>query len=235
MTSNIQHSLEVVLTPQFFPFKKIKTNHIVVVVDILRASTTICQALASGVNEIIPVSRIDEAREYKNKGFIVAGERGGQKLDFCDYDNSPLTFINKDIQNKKIVLTTTNGIRAIEMAKNEEMVVIGSFSNLGYLSEWIVKQNKSVVIFCSGWDDRTSLEDTVFAGALSDYLVKANFKIVSDSVYLATAVWENAKSNLAEFLKNGAHYQQLIKPNKEDDFYHSLKIDPQCWHRSKFQ
>jgi len=225
MTLDIPYSLEVILSPPLFQFRKTFKNHIVVVVDILRASTTICQAIANGVDEIIPVSSINKAKEYKNNGFVVAGERGGQKLDFCDYDNSPLTFTNRKIQDKKIILTTTNGIRAIEMAKNEEMVVVGSFSNLGYLSEWIVKQNKNVVIFCSGWEDTISLEDTVFAGALSDNLLKTGYKIISDSVYLAVAVWENAKNDLAGFLKKGAHYKQLIKPDTEDDFFHSVIID----------
>lgn len=218
-----KNTIEVVLSPAHYDQRKTTGEFIVVVVDILRASTTICQAFSSGVLEIIPVGTLEDAIEYKNQGFLVAGERGGEKLDFADFGNSPFDFKNKNLKGKKIVFTTTNGTNAIEIARDSAPIVIGCFSNLKVLSKWISEQNKNIVILCAGWEDTISLEDSAFAGALIETLMKKpGFSIPFDSSILALELWNRAKDNPGEFLKVGSHFKRLQNLGAENDFKYCL-------------
>ena len=109
--------VEVCFTPNLFPLH-IEDFQVVVVIDVLRATSAICTAFHHGVKKIIPVSKLEEAIEYKEKGYIVAAERKGKIVPGFDYGNSPFTYMNQNLKNKTLVLTTTNGTRAINTAKN---------------------------------------------------------------------------------------------------------------------
>ncbi|MBA7540396.1 putative 2-phosphosulfolactate phosphatase [subsurface metagenome] len=126
---NNKNKIEVCFSPAIFQYYK-DSNAIAVVIDTLRATSAICNAFQNGVEKIIPVKTIDEAREYKKRGFIVAAERDGYVLDFADFGNSPFNFTEERIKGKTIVYSTTNGTQAIQMAESCYMVVIGSFLNL---------------------------------------------------------------------------------------------------------
>ncbi len=119
--------IEVCLSPKLFPEILTKENYIVVLVDILRATTTICTAFENGVQAIIPVATIEEAKQLKDQGFLVASEQDGKKLDFADFGNSAFSFTRDRIAGKTLVYCTTNGTRALEMAKHSEQIVIGAF------------------------------------------------------------------------------------------------------------
>jgi 2-phosphosulfolactate phosphatase len=134
------------------------TEAIVVVVDILRATSAICAAFMNGVNCIIPVGEINEARELKNKGYKVAAERDGFVLDFADFGNSPFNFTPERVKGLDIVYSTTNGTQAIQMAANCHAVVVGAYFNLKALNNWLINQHRDVVLFCAGWKNRFSLK-----------------------------------------------------------------------------
>ena len=92
--------IEVIVSPLLYPARQIKENFDVVVVDIFRAGTTICNAFQQGVEKIIPVGSVDKAKNYKERGFLIAGEREGIKLEIADFGNSPAELMNADSTRK---------------------------------------------------------------------------------------------------------------------------------------
>jgi 2-phosphosulfolactate phosphatase len=211
------YSIEVIFSPALYESRQTKKNFVVVIVDILRATTTICSAFHFGVEKIIPVASIVEAIQFKKKGFLIAGERDGKKLDIADFGNSPLDFTEDKVKGKTLVFTSTNGTRTLETASGAEMIAIGAFTNISFLTEWLLTLNRNVVILCSGWKDTFSLEDASFAGALTESLIEqsGNF-ILSDSAIAALEIWRSAKRDPADFLRKGSHYKRLMESGEQD-------------------
>jgi len=218
--------LEVCFTPGLYQHRDIQNNFIVVVVDILRAGTSMCSAFANGVKKIIPVDDLEKAQKFKSLGYLVAGERDGLKLDFADFGNSPYEFKRETIDGETLVYTTTNGTRSIDMAKSTDSLVIGSFTNIRYVSNWLISQKKSVVILCSGWKNTFSLEDAVYSGALVEKLTNdSNYGITGDSVFAALNLWKSAKDNLESFLRMGSHYERLRRIGAEKDLEFAIQLN----------
>lgn len=220
-----KNNIEVCFTPALFQTKQTVGKHIVVVVDVFRASTTICAALNGGVEKIIPVKSIKEAAAFKSQGYIIAGEREGKKLDIATFGNSPFDFNSNEIP-KEIVLTTSNGTVAIQTASESDEVVVGAFCNLSSLANWLMKKNKPVLILCSGWLGSFSMEDSLFAGALVESLLKSGkFIIEHDSSVAALNLWDNTKNDLNTKAKEFSHYKRLVKLGAEKDAKFALEID----------
>jgi len=219
-------SIEVCLSPALFPFTHKNDNQIVVVVDVFRATTSMIAAFDHGVTEIIPVASVDEALALKQKGFVVAGERDGKKLDFADYGNSPLEFETKDINGKTLVFTTTNGTSALKLAAENHTVFIAAFSNLKALSKHLIHQKASVLILCAGWKNQFSLEDTLCAGALTDlFLESGRFRLAGDAALAALNLWHTSFQNLTEVLGNADHANRLRNLGQEKDIAFCLQLD----------
>ena len=163
-------NIEVCFTPGEYEYFK-DEYEIVVVIDVLRATSAICAAFHNGIKSIIPVATIEEAREYKAKGYLVGAERKGQIVEGFDFGNSPYSYMNEALRGKEVVLTTTNGTKALDVAKDADTVVVGSLNNLDALCEWLAEQDKNILCLCSGWQDKFNLEDTICAGAISEYLI----------------------------------------------------------------
>src|SRR5437016_4411967 len=128
----MKKSVEVCFSPQLFDLFN-HEDHIVVVIDVLRATSSICIAFQNGVDHIIPVSSVDESMALKSQGYLVAAERNGEKIEGFDLGNSPFSYMDEHIRGNKIALTTTNGTQAIYAARNAFKVVVGSFLNLDAL------------------------------------------------------------------------------------------------------
>jgi 2-phosphosulfolactate phosphatase len=220
--------VRVCISPALYELYR-QAEGVTVVVDIFRATTAICTALQNGVNEIIPVASIHDAKRYQEDDeVIIAAERGGEIVDGFKYGNSPLSYINNpDIAGKTLVLTTTNGTQAIDAAKNDGDLVIGAFSNLEVLTEWLIKENQDVMILCSGWKNRLNLEDSLFAGAVVDALLKAGFEfdIDSDAAIIARLLYTTAEKDLSKFLENSSHRNRLKNLNLEDDIEYCLTLN----------
>lgn len=220
------NTIEVCFTPKLYSEIITKENFIVVMVDILRASTSICAAFANGVESIIPVASLDEAREYKNKGFLVASEREGVVVGFADFGNSAFNFMTDAVVGKTIAYSTTNGTQAIELAKNAEGLTVGSFSNLDALSKWLSLQQKNVVILCAGWKNKFNLEDSIFAGALCKELLKTNvFECNCDSAEGALDLWSIARNNPLEYIQKAAHRERLRKLGLDDVLEYTFELN----------
>jgi len=217
------NNVKVCLSPSLFPIYSDRKS-IVVVVDILRATSAICTALEQGVKSIIPVSTIEDALEYKeNDEYIIAAERNGKIVSGFDLGNSPTDYFKHNLKNKKMVLTTTNGTKAINIAKIDHQVVTGSFLNLKALTSFLHEQNKSIIILCAGWKNDYCLEDTLFAGALTQELIKSNkFYFENDSTASCSMIYNLAKYNLFDFLKDSQHRKRLLHLGIENDIRYCL-------------
>ena len=173
----------------------------VVVVDLLRATSVISTAFECGIDAIIPVKTPEEALKYKNiENHIVAAERNTLPIEGFDYGNSPYHYINSDVKGKTLALTTTNGTKAIHLARDHK-VVTASFVNIDAISSYLLKGNNDVIIFCSGWKGFFNLEDTIFAGALSNKLLNTGeFISDCDSLQASIQLYSSAKEDLFEYL-----------------------------------
>jgi 2-phosphosulfolactate phosphatase len=219
-------TLESCFTPKLFTEILTKDNFIVVLADILRATTSICAAFENGVKEIIPVASVEAAREYKSKGYLVASEQDGRKLDFADFGNSAFSFTREAVGDRSVVYCTTNGTRALDIAKSAEMIAMGAFVNISALSDWLIRQNKNIVILCSGWKNKFCLEDTLFAGALSEKLLRHEGVITCcDSTHAALDLWNVAKNDVTGYLEKAAHRHRLKKLGLDDVIPYSFKCD----------
>ena len=202
-------NLETCFSPALFEAEG-HADSIVVIIDILRASSAICTAFANGVSSIIPVAEVSEAREFKSKGYLVAAERDGYVLDFADFGNSPYHFTKEKISGKTIVYSTTNGTRLINLTSSAYMTVIGSFLNIGALTRWLLKQERDVVLMCAGWKNRFNIEDTVCAGAIADVLMNSNcYATICDSTLAAIDLWSLARPDLHGYIEKAAQRTRL--------------------------
>jgi 2-phosphosulfolactate phosphatase len=199
---------------------------IIIVVDVLRATSAICTALHHGVERMIPVAGLDEARKYKDLGYLVAAERNAIKQEGFDFGNSPFHYMDEQVKGKTIVISTTNGTQAIEAAKDASVIAIGSFLNLSALAEWILPQERDVIILCAGWKNKFNLEDSLFAGALANKLIDSgNFSTMCDSTIAAGYLYERAADDLYGFLENSSHRKRLKNLHLEDDIRYCLSTD----------
>lgn len=221
----MEHKIEVCFSPhQYSLFKKDK--QVVVVVDILRATSAIVTAFAHGVSSMVAVKTPEEAIELAKHGYLLAGERNGEKLEGFMFGNSPISFTNQAIAGKKIVITTTNGTQAIHKAADSEALAIGAFLNLDAVAEWCKRASMDVLVLCAGWKDKFNLEDTLFAGALSERLLAGgNWSTRCDSAYAALNLWKHAQHNLYGFLESSSHRHRLQHLQLEDDIRFCLELN----------
>ena len=187
-------------------------NAVVVIIDVFRATSTVASALYNGARYVIPVDAVAKAIEIsKETGGLAAGERDGKLAEGLSHGNSPLEYKRTFIENKILVLTTTNGTRLLQMALDQGAgnIITGSFPNLSSVCSYLLQQNKNVVLACAGWKDKFNLEDTLFAGAVISR-IKEHFSIHCDSSFMAEDTYKHNKADLLNFAKNFTHYHRLV-------------------------
>ena len=199
---------------------------IIVIIDIFRATSAICTAFENGARAIIPVSEIEHARDYKNKGFLVAAERDGFVLDFADFGNSPFNFTRERVKDKTIVYSTTNGTGIINQAAGAANIIIGSFLNITALTTWVIAQKKDVVLFCAGWKNRFNLEDSICAGAIAERLMAdGSYHTICDSTHAALDLWSVARNDLHNYIQKVAQRSRLRNKKLDDCIGFCLTFD----------
>jgi 2-phosphosulfolactate phosphatase len=221
-------SLYTVLSPALLHLYDV-SNTMVVVIDILRATSTIATALFNGAKEVIPVDSVQRCIQLgKELECITAGERDGQVAPGLQYGNSSFEYPREFIEGKTLVLTTTNGTKLLHMAlaKGATEIITGSFLNLSSVCDHLIKMNKNVILACAGWKDRVNMEDTLFAGAVVS-VVEDAFTINCDSSRIAETLYKKARRDLYEFMKNNdaSHYHRLTNFGLERDIRHCLTSD----------
>lgn len=220
----MSRKIEVCLTPELLHLYAIE-NSIVVVIDVLRATSSITYGIENGAVSIIPVMDVEDCFAYAGKGYLLAAERNGEVVKGYDFGNSPFSYTAEKVAGKTVVLTTTNGTKAMNMAqKSAHQVIIGSFLNLTAVCNYLGKQDKDVLLLCAGWKGNFNLEDTLFAGAVVEQL-QNEFTSADDSSVAALDMYQLAKSDLRGYLRKSSHSARLIKLNIEEDVKFCLKLD----------
>lgn len=202
------------------------TSSVVVIIDVLRATSTIATVLHNGAKEIIPVDSVNECiRLGRQIEAITAGERDGKVAEGLEHGNSPFEYPESFIGGKTLVLTTTNGTKLLHMALNNgaHEIITGSFANLDAVCNHLVQKNKPVLLACAAWKDRVNIEDTLFAGAVINK-IKEHFSINCDASQMALGLYKEAEEDLYEFMKRkeASHYKRLTSFGLEKDIRHCL-------------
>jgi 2-phosphosulfolactate phosphatase len=211
-------NLEVVVSPALLPYYNVK-GKTVVIIDILRATSSICVAFKNGVEKLLPVLSPEECILFKEFDFIVAAEKDAVKVDGFDLGNSPFEFDNPLLAGKSIALATTNGTKAVKYAKenNADKIIIGSFLNFDVLCNYLINDENDLILLCAGWKNRYNLEDTLFAGAVVNE-IEQHFFSDCDSALSAKLLYENNNNNLEELVSKSSHANRfkLLHLNADD-------------------
>lgn len=215
--------IDVCLTPELLHLYPVE-GKVVVVVDILRATSCMTAGIANGVSKIIPVATLEECTKLKNKGCVAAAERDGKKAEGFDIGNSPYSYLKPELVGKTVAVTTTNGTYAITKCDKAEALVAGSFLNRKAIAQFLRDQENDVLIVCAGWKGKVNLEDTLFAGSLVE-LLKDEFGIEHDAALASLSLFRQAKGNLKGFLSNCSHVRRLKHLDIDKDIEFCLSMD----------
>ncbi len=201
----------------------------VVIIDVLRATSTIATALFNGARHIIPVDSVAKCIELGRQiNCVTAGERDGKIAEGLRHGNSPFEYTRDFIEGKILVLTTTNGTRLLHMAldKGAREIITGSFANLSSVSHFLINQKSNAILACAAWKDRVNIEDLLFAGAVVDR-IKDHFSIPCDSSHIAATLYKKASKDLYGFMKlnNASHFGRLMDYGLEKDIRYCLEPD----------
>ncbi len=217
--------LAVCLTPSLIPLFEVE-NYIVVVIDIFRATSSICYGIENGAEAIIPVAEVEECLAYQEKhpDYLLAAERNGEVVSGFNFGNSPFSYTKEKVAGRTIVLTTTNGTNALHLSRKAKKIIIGSFLNLTSVCNWLKEQNENTLLVCAGWKNNFNLEDTLFAGAIADRLKGSGF-ILDDAAIAAYDLFQVGKSDIPAYLAKTSHSGRLKKLGIEKDIAFCLQLD----------
>jgi 2-phosphosulfolactate phosphatase len=205
----------------------------VVVIDVLRASTTITYAMAAGAREIIPVASVDQAMKIVGNLFststILCGERGGKRIEGFKLGNSPAEYTKEAVEGKSLILTTTNGAVALTRSKYARHCYVASFVNLSASANALLAlpdlEETGLTIVCSGREDDFSLEDATCAGMLVDHLSKQRAIELTDSARAVLSIAKEYSSDILATLQQSDHGKYLTSIGFDDDIVTSSQID----------
>ena len=199
-------------------------DSLVVVIDILRATSCWVTALANGAVSVYPVSTLDECRILMEKGSFGAAERQGKQVEGFDAGNSPFDFSNDRVKGKRIAATTTNGSKTVKGLMSAREMIIGSMLNFSAIADYLLKSGSEILLACSGWEGGISLEDMLFAGVLLEK-IESGYVPADDSSVACIELWKNAKPDFRNWLKKSSHVQRLLRLGLEKDIDYCFSFD----------
>jgi 2-phosphosulfolactate phosphatase len=214
--------VEVCLTPELIHQHDLK-GKLVVVVDIFRATSCMVTGMSYPIRAIYPVETVEECTALGNQGMVMAGERGGKKIEHFDIGNSPFEYMQGKWKDRDIAVTTTNGTATIKKSEAAHEILIGAFLNLAATVNYIKKQKSDVLIHCAAWKGTPNLEDTLYAGALIHEL--DNVRTMGDSAQLALSLYLQHKSDLLGAAKKSGHAARLARFGITRDISFCIKKD----------
>jgi 2-phosphosulfolactate phosphatase len=216
--------IDVVISAKYIEEEKLR-GKAAVIIDTLRATSTITTALNNGAKEVIPVLTIEEAlamRQSLGTG-LLGGERKGLKISGFDMSNSPQDYNKQTVEGETIIFTTTNGTRAIRGAKYAEDILIASVLNGKSVSEELINLDKDIVIINAGTYDEFSIDDFLTAGYIIDLISEKKELKLTDIAKTAQYMYRN--NNDFSFAENAAHYKRMIEIEQFDDLKYCFKKD----------
>ncbi|MCR5888943.1 2-phosphosulfolactate phosphatase [Hymenobacter sp. J193] len=221
-------SVDICFSPELLPLYKLE-RRVAVVVDILRATSSIVTALASGVTHVFPVAELAECQALgRQHDCLTAGERDGRPAAGFDLGNSPFGYLDGElsVRGRALAISTTNGTQALRRSLAADAVVVGAFLNLEAVAAFAETQQKDVLVVCAGWKGQFCLEDTVFGGALASRLAPRGFDVAgSDATLAALHLWQQAQPDLHAYLLQSSHVRRLNSLEANKDFEFCLRID----------
>lgn len=206
-------TVETIYSPALIQYHSLEGRN-AVIIDVLRATTTICYALQEGAQAMIPVATPEHCLQYRAQGTLCAAERNGEKLEGFDMGNSPEDFPRKLVEGREIAITTTNGTYALLESRTAQRIFIGAFVNLDKLAEYLIADGRDVTLVCAGWKNKVNLEDSLFAGALAAKL--EGFETECDSTLMALQMWKASKDRLHEVVDQSSHAQRFKRLGVDD-------------------
>lgn len=206
-----------------------------VVIDVLRATTTITYALAAGAREVAPCLEVEHAlqlaREFPHGSFVLGGERGGKKIVGFELGNSPTEYTAASVGGKSVIFTTTNGTRALLHYSAAKEILLGSFANLSAVVKAISDAEK-IEIVCAGTDGLATEEDLLLAGAIVDRLA-ADDETLNEQARGVRKSWNHLtrgapvpnQDTLASALRSSRGGQNLVEIGLDPDIEDAAIID----------
>lgn len=202
--------------------KAVQRGDVIIVIDVLRCSSTIVTALANAAVEVIPTKTVKEARALhkEHPEFMLAGERRGIKPKGFDLGNSPLEFSPQKVEGRHIILTTTSGTKAIISSKKAKYAFTGAFLNAEATAKAALKiaerEGTGISLISAGTNGRFSLEDFICVGAIAESFPVDKVEH-SDAVSAALLAFQQARKSLERVIQSGCHARYLISQGFEED------------------
>jgi 2-phosphosulfolactate phosphatase len=203
---------------------------VVVVIDVLRATSTILTALQNGAKSIIPVEDMGAAGKIASNldssSYLLCGEKDGKMIEGYDLGNSPYEYSNEAIGGKTLILNTTNGTKAITRSVHASKIYIASLLNVKAVCEMLKEETAEISIVCSGWKGRLSLEDVLCAGMIVsgvyDGIIPSEAK---DGAKVAIGLYERFGDEILKTVGTTNHAKRLIELGFETDIAYCCEID----------
>ncbi|NFE80400.1 2-phosphosulfolactate phosphatase family protein [Clostridium sporogenes] len=220
-------NIDIVISADHIDDKRL-INKTIVVIDILRATSVITTAIDNGCKKVIPVLTVEEAKDIAQNSkdnIILGGERNALKIDGFNFSNSPLEYTKKYVEGKTVVLSTTNGTRAINNSFNAKTILISALINSKATAKAIDKLNEDLVIINSGTNGQFSIDDFICSGYLIDclYNIRKDLEL-SDIAKTAYYIYTNNK-DIGSFVQKATHYNRLKSLNLEKDLEYCFQKD----------
>ena len=206
-------------------------DKLVVIIDVLRASSTIVTALANGCHGFIPILSPDQAKkkaqQFEKERALLGGEREGTKIEGFDLGNSPREYKKEAVKDKTIIFSTTNGVKTLEMVKGAHRIIIGSFLNLQAVCNYCTNYRGDILLICAGKEGRFSLEDTACAGmmvnSLRDVFLGDHQEV--DANLTAQLLYVKFGNNILEILRKSQHGRYLESIGLDEDLKFCSQLD----------
>ena len=221
--------LNVYAIPNNVTDKELK-DKTVVLIDLLRATSTILAALANGCKEVIPAVEIEEvinmSKNYEKDSYLLCGERNIKPVEGFHLSNSPFEYTADKVFGKTLLMTTTNGTKAIKRAADGAEVIICSLTNVDAVANYLANQENDVAFLCAGTDGQFSTDDVVTAGAVIQRLTSlVDHLELGDLAFVAKSLYNSSSGDLNALLKNSLHYQRMMEAGLEEDIAYCLTLN----------
>ncbi len=226
--ANIEY-IDVFFSVQAFQEEELR-GKTAVIIDVLRASSSIITALHSGAKKIIPVADMSDAMKIATtmdqKDYLLCGEKNGTKIEGYHLGNSPAEYTPEAVEDKTLIFNTTNGTKAIKKAALANAIYIGAFLNQQTILDLLHQHDDEIVLICSGWKGRLSIEDTLFAGALLHEISGGNIPdSAKDGAKVAFGLYEKFGNDLEGTINKSDHARRLEKTLTNNDIAFCCKVN----------
>ena len=222
-------TLDVSVSAQAFPDEELR-DKVVVVIDVLRATSTMVTALMNGAKGVIPVADMGEAsrisQSVDSKNLLLCGEKDGVKIEGYDLGNSPLEYEADVVKDKTLIFNTTNGTKTIKKAVGAKKLYIASFLNLSAVVNTLKNENSDIILACAGWHGRLALEDMILAGNIVHRLSGGTLvEDGRDAAKVAFGLYEKYHDDIPSVLGKSNHAVRLQGITGESDIDYCSRVD----------